>query len=240
MKKKIISILIIISLIIIFIVFRYRDIIFNIPEIKELKNREELYNTYTDYNLYIEDASDSLQILIELQDIKFQHAFGNLDNKIISSDDWLSINNNDLYLNVIRGESHKVFNLTDDFISKRLKAYITDVYGHDILDNTFDLYEKVVSITPDDLSLLGMSRNELVANFYFLKLKADFPPNPIMKFQTEKIHGFQNGLASEDSLLTIDIFDRNNKSKRYCHLVINGPATQEEIDVILNTFEFVN
>lgn len=240
MKKRLISILIFISGVILLFVFSYRDIIFNIPEIKSLKNNEKLYTTYSDHNLSVDNISDTPLTSIELNDIKFQHAFKNMDNEVVSSDRHLSINNNKVYLNVLRGEIDGVFYLTDDVISKRIKSYITDVYGNDILDNNFDFYEKVLSITPDDLSLLKVSRKELVANFYLLRCKSAIPPNPIVKFQTGKIQGFQNGIANKDSRLTIDIFNRNNKSTGYCQLSINGPTTQEEVDVILKTFEFIN
>jgi hypothetical protein len=86
------------------------------------------------------------------------------------------------------------------------------VFGEDATRSNYALRSKILNLTPRDLSLLS-SRQEMVSDSLFLILKSAWTKRirgGLYSFQTEWLHGFQEGSPAEDKAVLIEAWDTND------------------------------
>ncbi|MEC1716406.1 hypothetical protein [Schinkia azotoformans] len=122
------------------------------------------------------------------------------------------------------------------------KELLSQVYGSDLIKDDYRLLLKTLKLTPDDFKWYSLDSNkELEAKLLLYDIKMALPNNSynIYSFQTEKIRGFQRGKIGDRDII-LHIFDSENKQENGNEILLVGNFSQEEIDIMLQTMEFLD
>ncbi|HEV1993425.1 MAG TPA: hypothetical protein VGR03_03745 [Candidatus Acidoferrum sp.] len=87
------------------------------------------------------------------------------------------------------------------------------VFGEDASRSNYSLRSKILNLTPRDLRFFS-SRQEMVSDSILLILKSIWTKRikgGLYSFQTEWLHGFQEGGPAEDKMVIIEAWDANDR-----------------------------
>jgi hypothetical protein len=88
-----------------------------------------------------------------------------------------------------------------------------DIFGHEATRSNYALRAKVLAMSPQNLRLFS-SRQEMVANSLLLMIKAlevRRVQGGLFSFQTDWLHGFQEGDPALDNMVFVEAFDSQDQ-----------------------------
>lgn len=239
MRKIVIIITALLGISLIICLISYRDIIFNLGEIKEFRNKDYLYIEYSELDLS-NDANEGRALYpIEYDTLKFMHPFGDTIKNEVPYSFMMHYNEEDLAIVLFPQTLSQISKVGDEEMPNRIKKIIQDVYGKEVVDQDFNLLKKAFEITPNDMNFSFFSRKRLVANLWLLRVKKSFlySNQDLYLFKTDHIQGFQIGSAKNQALVILMVYDVSEGEKN-CYIVLNGSSSQADVNTMINTMDF--
>jgi hypothetical protein len=217
-SKKSVSILIVI-LLVAFVLYQFLPRMYIVLATRKFFSKDKTPRAYilpTDRKLL--DVGDQAQNKISYDNCEFNLPWKDIKEKAAAGKTL-----------VVRVDKDKgMFIRKDEMIKDYAGA--NDAHLREI--HTFDSYNKVLYVTPDQINL-GTPYEEAKEKTFLLILKSMFTvrcsSNKIYRFEGKDIKGFQFGDPGEADHVNVDFFDNNNNLYHVNFLSIS----QKEIDFIL-------